>query len=255
MPWNPDTYNKFKAERFAPFDDLLKLITVKPELKIIDLGCGTGELTQKLAAYLPGAKLVLGIDSSAEMLQQSEKFATENCVFKQQDIEAVLDEKEQWDLIFSNAALQWVADHKKLFPRIISMIKSSGQLAIQVPSNNDHYTHIAIKEIAGTEPYKSALQGWTRDTPVLSIEEYAQILFDNGAHAITVYEKAYPHILKDADALAEWTSGTALVPYLEKLPKDLHDSFIMEYKQRLYSRFPGNPVFYPFKRIIMGASF
>jgi trans-aconitate 2-methyltransferase len=201
MPWDPDTYNKFKTERFAPFDDLLKVITVKPALKVIDLGCGTGELTQKLAAYLPGSS-VLGIDSSEEMLKQSVKFTTKNCTFKKQDIEAVLNEKNQWDIVFSNAALQWVQDHNTLFPRVISMLKTGGQLAIQVPSNNDHYTHVAIKEIAAIEPYRSALRNWARTAPVLKTEAYAQILFDNGVKTITVYEKVYPHVLKDADALA-----------------------------------------------------
>jgi trans-aconitate 2-methyltransferase len=254
MPWNPDVYNNFKEERSAPFDDLLKLVVIKPGLSVIDLGCGTGELTHRLSEHLPDAN-VLGIDSSAEMLKKADDYTTDNCIFKQQDIEAVLNEDRKWDLVFSNAALQWIDDHHTLIPRVIAMVRSGGQLAIQVPSNHDHYTHIAIKELAAADPYRQVLRGWTRTAPVLKIEVYAKILFDNGAKSITVFEKAYPHVLENAAGLVRWTSGTALIPYLEKLPKDLHNSFISEYKHLLETRFPESPIFYPFKRILMSATF
>lgn len=254
MPWNPEVYNNFKEERTAPFDDLLKMVAVKPNLSVIDLGCGTGELTNKLSEHLPDAA-VLGIDSSGEMLKKTEAYTTDNCIFKQQSIEEVLDEGRQWDLVFSNAALQWVEDHHKLMPRVISLVRKEGQLAIQVPSNHDHYSHIAIKELAASEPYRQVFKGWSRTAPVLKIEEYAKMLFDNGAKSITVFEKAYPHILENADGIVKWTSGTALIPYLERLPKDLHNSFISEYRALLQARFPESPVFYPFKRTLMSATF
>src|SRR4051812_2114070 len=106
MAWNPGVYNQFKKERYAAFDDLLKLVTVKPGLSVIDLGCGTGELTRRLTDHLPGSK-VLGIDASAEMLKEADAFATKNLVFAQHTIEDVLNQGKKWDLVFSNAAIQW----------------------------------------------------------------------------------------------------------------------------------------------------
>ncbi len=254
MPWNPDVYNQFKAERYAPFYDLLGLVTVKNDLSVIDLGCGTGELTRKLADALPGSQ-VTGIDTSAEMLEKAKTFATDHLHFSQQSIENAVAGGSTWDIVFSNAAVQWVEDHETLLPRIISLVKKGGQLAIQVPSNHHHVSHVAIRELAERAPYREALNGWIRTSPVLSIEQYARILFENGGHNINVFEKVYPHVLEDAKAVVGWTSGTALVPYMDKLPAALKDSFLNEYTATLTKALPGSPVFYPFNRTLMVATF
>ena len=110
MAWNPDIYNKFKNERYAPFYDLLNLIREKPGIKGIDLGCGTGELTRKLSDHLPGAE-VTGIDSSTEMLEKAEAFKNSHTNFVCRPIQDQIKEREKFDLIFSNAALQWLDSH------------------------------------------------------------------------------------------------------------------------------------------------
>jgi len=254
MAWNPGTYNKFKNERFAPFQDLVNLVKIKPGINVIDLGCGTGELTTKLAGYLPGAN-VLGIDSSKEMLAEAASFANERVRFEYSTIEEKMVAGKKWDLIFSHAAIQWIDDHETLLPRLISTVHAGGQLAIQIPSNHNHFTHTLLRHIALSEPYKTALDGWTRVSPVLDIQQYAQIFFDCGSVDMIVYEKAYPHVLQDANALYDWVSGTAMLPYIEKLPADLKQLFIDEYKKQLNGRYTCSPVFYPFKRIIMAATF
>lgn len=254
MAWNPDTYNKFKKERFAPFYDLVELLRDNSTIKTaIDLGCGTGELTQMLAGLLPEAR-VLGVDSSAEMLSECTGFRTEKLRFEQRSIEEQLGLPETWDLIFSNAALQWVPDHRQLVAALLGKLNAGGQVLIQVPSNNDHYTHRAIADIALSVPFRNHLKGFTRQTPVLGIDQYAELLFQQGAHNICVYEKAYPHVLDNAEALYTWTSATALLPYIERLPHDVKQSFVEEYKRRLQEMYPGSPVFYPFKRTLISAS-
>lgn len=254
MAWNPDTYNKYKSERFAPFYDCLKLITIKPQIDVIDLGCGTGELTRKLAEALPGSK-VTGIDSSKEMLNDSAAFANQQVAFELRSIEEQLQQATKWDLVFSNAAIQWVNNHEEILPRFIAMLKPEGQLVIQIPDQTQNAANLILHKLAGEEPFSSALNNWKRDTPVLDIERYAQILFENGSKSMTVFEKIYPLVLKDTDALFDWVSGTTLIPYIEKLSSEVRNHFIAEYKKRLKIRFPKTPVFYPFKRIIMEAKF
>jgi trans-aconitate 2-methyltransferase len=227
MPWDPQQYHKFQAERFAPFDDLVRLVTVRPGLRVVDLGCGTGELTRRLADMLPESD-VLGLDSSTVA--------------------------GEWDLVFSHAAIQWVDDHEALVPRLFGLVRSGGQLAVQQPNNHTHPAHRAIFEIAGQEPFRTALDGWSRAWPQLPLERYAALLFEHGAENITVLEKVYPHVLADSDAVAEWTRGTALVPYLERLSSNMREAFLDAYRARLRAVLPGSPVFYGFRRMLVVAA-
>src|SRR6266850_7396140 len=119
MPWNPDLYNKFKSERFAPFEDLLPLIRIREGMRVIDLGCGTGELTNRLANHLPKSDVV-GIDASEEMLSRAEKLTRSGLRFDKRKIEDVSGE---WDLVFSHAAIQWVDDHAALIPRLFELVR------------------------------------------------------------------------------------------------------------------------------------
>lgn len=254
MAWNPNVYNQFKKERYAPFGDLLNLVTVKPGLFVIDLGCGTGELTRRLTDHLPQSN-VLGIDASEEMLKEAAVFSNPQLEFEHCSMETILASGKKWDIVFSNAAIQWLDDHEKLLPAIIAIVNPGGQLAIQLPSNHDHITHRLLDTIALTEPYQTALHGWTRTVSTLQIESYAKILFEHSGSNITVFEKVYPHLLEDAKALYNWMSGTALIRYLERLPADVQNSFAAVYKKELAVSFTGSPIFYPFKRILMAASF
>jgi trans-aconitate 2-methyltransferase len=250
MPWDPGQYSKFQSERFAPFEDLASMITVRPGLRVVDLGCGTGELTARLGDLLPGSDVV-GSDSSAEMLDRAQKLARPGLRFERRAIE---DLDGSWDLVFSHAALQWVDGHERLIPDVFSHVAPGGQLAVQVPSNHHHPTHLLIKETAGAEPYRTALGGWTRTAPVLEIDHYASLLYARGADGVTVIEKVYPHVLEDADAMVEWVSGTALVPYFERLGPELRERFLDDYRERVRARFPGSPVFSPFRRTLFVAT-
>jgi trans-aconitate 2-methyltransferase len=254
MPWNPDVYNQFKEERHAPFFDLMKLVEVKPYLKVIDLGCGTGELTALLANHLPHSS-VLGIDSSKEMLSKAEKYRNEHLNFECVSIETILRSGKKFDVIFSNAALQWVDNHEEIFPQLFSIVNEGGQLAIQMPSNHDHITQLTVQLLASREPYRSELNQWVRKSPVLTIEQYAELLHHHGARSIIAFEKVYPHILENAEAMVYWTRGTLLVPYMEKLNPDLQQQFLSEYTGILKKEFPETPVFYSFKRIFISSFF
>jgi len=248
MPWNPDKYHQFKNQRSAPFFDLLKLVDVRPGLRVVDLGCGTGELTRSLADSLPESD-VLGLDSSPQMLERTQEFARPGLRFElgnQTELEG------EWDLIISNAALQWSENHEKLISYLYQHLAPGGQINVQVPSNHNSTAHLTILKVAGREPFVSALNGWTRQSPVLSIEAYAELLFREEAQEIDVFEKVYPHVLENADAIVEWISGTALLPYFERLG-NLKDDFINTIRQELRVVMPDEPVFYPFRRTFFSA--
>jgi len=249
MPWNPELYHQFQSERSAPFDDLVKLVNIKPHLRVVDLGCGTGELTRRLADALPDSD-VLGLDLSKEMLEKTKPYSRPHLRFEQGDQAALTSE---WDLIFSNAALQWSNDHEALIPSLFQHLKGGGQLVVQVPSNHNHVSHQIYGEIAAQEPYARALNGFNRRSPVLAIDQYAALLFLAQAQEIVVLEKVYPHILEDSDAVVDWISGTALVPYFERLDNSTRLEFVDAIRRRMKREFPSSPVFYPFKRILFSA--
>ena len=248
MPWDPNLYHKFQAERSAPFFDLLRLVEVRPNLKVVDLGCGTGDLTRKLADALPNSS-VLGLDNSLQMLEKAQSFSTPRLRFEQGD-QALL--RGDWDLIFSNAALQWSEQHKNLIPRLYERLAPGGQIAVQVPSNHNHISHQIYRETASEEMFKFILNGFQRYAPVLPIDDYAHILFRCGAENIVVFEKVYAHILENSDAVVEWISGTALVPYFERLGKH-KDEFVDAIRTKMSAALPDSPVFYPFRRTLFSA--
>ena len=252
MPWDPNQYHKFQAERSAPFFDLLSLVEVRPDLKVVDLGCGTGELTRQLADSLPDS-IVTGLDSSEQMLdaaRAASRFASSpNLVFVQGDQSKLTGE---WNLIFSNAALQWSENHEELIPYLYRRLKAGGQIAVQVPSNHNHISHQIYRETAGEEPFRSVLKGFQRYAPVLSIDDYAHLLFDCGAENIIVFEKVYAHVLEDSDAVVEWISGTALVPYFERLGEH-KEEFMEVIRSKMRAAMPESPVFYPFRRTFFSA--
>ncbi len=248
MPWDPTLYHKFQAERSAPFFDLLALVEVRPNLKVVDLGCGTGELTRHLANALPGSD-VTGLDSSLQMLAKADSYAGPHLRFEHGDQTRLTG---TWDLIFSNAALQWSENHQELIPRLYERLVPGGQIAVQVPSNHNHISHQLYRETASEEPFKTVLHGFQRYAPVLSIDEYASLFFECGGEDIVVFEKIYAHVLADSDAVVEWISGTALVPYFERL-SEYKEQFMEVLRGEMRAALPDTPVFYPFRRTLFSA--
>jgi trans-aconitate 2-methyltransferase len=205
-------------------------------------------LTRELADKLPNSH-VTGLDSSPQMLERAASLSTPNLIFQQGDQSTLTGE---WDLIFSNAALHWSENHSELIPYLFDKLKPGGQMAVQVPSNHNHISHQIYRETAEEDMFKFILQGFQRIAPVLSIDNYARILFDCGAEDIIVFEKVYPHILENADAVVEWISGTALVPYFERLGEH-KEAFVKSIRGKMRTAMPDSPVFYPFRRILFSA--
>ena len=249
--WNAAQYNRFQREREQPFVDLMALIDVRPGMRVVDLGCGTGRLTRQLHEHL-SARETIGIDRSANMLDEQRAVAVPHGLrFDVGTIESFPGSYGAFDLVFSNAALHWLTDHGSLLARLTGALNTSGQLAFQVPASHDDQSHIVADELSEVEPYRTALGGWRRPQPVLAPEAYARILHSLGFRDPKVRLIVYPHVLAGPEGVLDWMKGTLLTEYARHLPKDMFEPFVQDYGTRLSKRLEtSRPFFFPFKRIV-----
>ncbi|MBC8241287.1 MAG: methyltransferase domain-containing protein [Alphaproteobacteria bacterium] len=259
--WDPAQYGKFADERARPAMDLMAQIPLVAALldgrgQIIDLGCGAGHQAAALADRFPMAQ-VLGIDSSAEMLEQARTThgETERSRWRETPVEDYTPDIAP-DLIYSNAALQWVGGHETLFPRLASWLKPGGVLAVQMPNNFDAPSHQIMRDAADNGPWTTRLAGVRRDFPVRGAAFYYAALAPHARH-LDIWETTYIHVLEGADPVAQWTKSTGLRPYLSVLKDDAErDAFFEDYAARLRKAYPPEPdgrTLFPFRRLFMVA--
>jgi trans-aconitate 2-methyltransferase len=249
--WDPARYGRFAAERSAPFHDLLALVRPVPGGRVVDLGCGTGELTSGLHRRLRAGE-TLGLDSSPAMLAEARPLAGGGLRFEEGDIAAFAD--SGWDVVFSNAALQWLPDHDELFARLAAALLPGGQLAVQMPANYDHPSHVAAAELAGEPPFRDVLGGHGRVVPVHAPEAYAVLLDRLGFAAQQVRLQVYLHRLAGPEEVIEWVRGTLLTDYQRRLGPAAFETFLAAYRERVLDRLDRErPYRLAFKRILLWA--
>ncbi|MFL5759528.1 MAG: methyltransferase domain-containing protein [Thermomicrobiales bacterium] len=252
--WNPTQYERFARERSQPFFDLVALLTPVAGGRVADLGCGTGNLTAQLPGLL-GAKEVVGLDNSPTMLASTPPFASEAVRFEEADIEP-FHQPTAWDVIISNAALHWIPDHPAVLARWADSLRPNGQLAVQVPANADHPSHICAREAA--DSMAGAFQGPAPTDPVavnvLPPERYAEML--DGLELLDVHVRlqVYGHHLPSTADVVEWTKGTSLTRFQGVLSAADYGELVRRYRARLLAIIGDHsPYFYTFKRILMAA--
>lgn len=248
--WSPTQYDKFKDERSRPFFDLLDLVESRRPGRVVDLGCGTGSLTRLLHERIE-AEHTLGIDSSAEMLAKAPQ-GVRGLSFRHLSIADL--PAGPYDLIFSNAALQWLPAHAALFTELAVLLGPRGELAVQMPSNYGHPSHTVAAEVARLPRFASILNGYVRPVDVLTPTAYATLLHRLGFATQTVRLQIYGHVLESREDVVEWVKGTLLTDYSSKMSATDYDAFLAEYKNRLWGRLPDErPYFYPFERVLLRA--
>lgn len=246
--WSPEQYARFAAERKQPFTDLVALIEQRPRMRVVDLGCGAGELTRELHESL-GADETVGIDDSETMFLKAGQFGGKMLRFEKGSIEAFVTDRP-YDLIFSNAALHWIAGHEQLLTRLTNFLSQHGQLAVQMPANDDHPSHAVAAAVArdfGLEP---------RPDHMLPVQRYAELLHRLGYQRQNVRLQVYGHVLPSADDVVEWVRGALLTHYQSQLSPERFEEFLAAYRARLRAAIgEERPFFYTYKRILMWGSF
>jgi trans-aconitate 2-methyltransferase len=251
--WDPGQYAKFLRERSAPFFDLVDLVEPRPAMRVVDLGCGTGELTRQLHDRLE-ARETLGLDRSAKMLEKSAAYVTPGLRFERGTVEALAPDAP-FDLVFSNAALHFVEGHEALWPRLASFLAPDGQMAVHLPANQDHPTHVTAREVAAERRFAPALGGYVHPTHLLPVEAYANLFHRLGFARQTVKLVVYGHLLESRESVVEWVKGSILTEYESRMAPELYDRFLETYRERLLPRLVDErPYFFTFKRVLMHAA-
>lgn len=257
VDWSPRQYLKFAHQRARPALDLLggvirALSQGGAPRVVFDLGCGTGTTTRLLAERWPAAR-VTGIDSSAPMLARAPP-GDASIEWLDADL-AAWSPPGDADLLFSNAALQWLDNHAQLFPRLLGPLGPGALLAVQMPRNYDQLSHENMVAAARSGPWRARLEPILRAQPVARPEDYFDIL---AAHAreLDIWETTYLHALEGEDAVLEWTTGTGLRPYLQALEGEDRNGFLAAYGELTRAAYPrradGRTLF-PFRRLFLVA--
>ena len=239
--WDPAAYLTFDDHRARPFHDLLARVTARSPRRVVDLGCGPGNLTALLTARWPDAVLE-AIDSSVEMVD----------AVRARGIDAHRADVLGWtpapdaDVVISNAVLQWVPRHRELLPRWIAALGPGAELAVQVPGNFGAPSHTLVRELAAERGLQLRGQG-----AVAEPAEYAELLAATGA-VVDVWETTYLHPLTGPDPVPDWIGSTALRPVRDALDDEAYASFRAELAPRLRTAYPAGPdgtTWFPFRRI------
>ena len=232
--WNPALYRKFETQRTQPARDLLSRVILDTLRLVVDLGCGPGNSTELLVQRFPDAD-VLGVDSSAAMLASARE-RLPGCRFAQADIASWTPDAPP-DLIYANAALQWVPDHATLVPRLLGLLAPGGVLAIQVPDNRDEPSHRLMREVASAGPWASVIGGAAERLRVLRPAEYYDLLVGHGAEA-ELWRTVYHHPMDTPGAIVEWVKGTGLQPFLKPLSAEQQPAFLQQYEDAVAENYP-----------------
>lgn len=251
--WNAKSYMQFGDERTQPAIDLAAKILIAKPHKIMDIGCGPGNSTQVLRQRWPAAT-VSGLDSSPEMINAARRGYPGQ--------EWILADAATWqpsaacDIIFSNAAFQWIPQHDLLLNRLFGHVASGGALAFQIPSHIYSLLHQFIIEIANENEWAHLMQGAKTVFTMESPSFYYDALVGN-AVKLDIWETEYFHVMENTQAIISWIASTGLRPFLNALEtENQRQRFIKMLRERVdktYTSQSDGKVLFPFRRLFVVA--
>ncbi|MBV6822631.1 trans-aconitate 2-methyltransferase [Pseudomonas sp. PD9R] len=255
MSWSAKQYVAFEDERTRPARDLLASIPAANVRSAIDIGCGPGNSTELLVERFADAT-VRGLDSSTDMIEAARKRLPQ-VRFDIADIDSWSD-TGPFDVIFSNAVLQWLPDHATLLPSLVNKLAPGGSLAIQMPDNLNEPSHRLMREVAAQGPWAEKLAGAAGlRTEMADAAAYYSMLKPHCAR-VDVWRTTYHHPLAGgASGVVEWFKGSGLRPFLDPLDEAERSEYLAQYQAAIEQAYPAladGSVLLPFPRLFLVAT-
>ncbi len=247
--WDPRLYLRFQEERNQPIRDLLARLGDFPVSRALDVGCGPGNSTGFLVDRWPGADII-GLDYSAEMLAQARQ-SHPQVHWLQRDAGADMADLGRFDLVFSNAALQWIPRHEIVIPHLFSLVNPGGAMAVQVPNSGNSAMHQAIRAVVTSSRWRDNFPDGFReiyDSP----EHYYRILSGLDG-SLAMWETIYYHVMESVDDIVSWFRGSQLRQYLSVLAPEQQVEFLADIREPVAEGYPVQPngkVLFPFRRLL-----
>lgn len=254
MPnWDAELYLRFANERTQPSLDLIARIGLAQPQRIVDLGCGPGNSTEKLRQRWPQAE-ILGLDNSAAMIAAATKsYPNEDWALA--DI-ATWTTEMPYDLVFSNAALQWLPDHAELFPRLLMQVADGGVLAVQMPAHGQAPLRLVVEAVANDLAWRHLMTA-PRNALTLAAPSFYYDVLQPHAARVEIWETLYYHIVDGPQAIVDWFRATGLRPFLEALETDEQrqrfERMVLAGYTEAYPRQSDGRVIFPFRRLFIVA--
>ncbi len=254
MPtWDSTQYLKFAAERTQPAIDLAARIALTSPCRAVDLGCGPGNSTEVIARRWPGAELT-GLDNSPAMIATAKKDFPQRTWLVGDIATWSASADVLPDVIFSNAALQWIPDHARVLPHLFKQLAPGGALAFQVPANFNAPAHRIMRELGASATWRESFRSPVREWHVEEPPFYYNVLAPH-ATQLELWTTDYLHILPGPEGIVEWYRGTGLRPWLDALPNDAaRTQFTADYLAEITKAFPcqsDGRVLFPFRRLFV----
>ncbi len=250
--WDPTQYLRWSDHRVRPAVDLIQRVPLERPAHIVDLGCGTGNVTALLRRAWPQAR-VTGVDASASMLERAR--ASDAAVDWQRAEIAGWTPSAPVDLLFSNAALHWLDDHHILFPRLLDLVAPGGVLAVQMPRNFGEPSHTTISDLAREGRWRDRLASLVRPEPCKAPAYYFDVLAPR-AKSLDIWETVYEQALTGDNPVADFVKGSWLKPFLDALDDTERAAFETAYRARVARAYPpraDGTTLFPFRRLFIVA--
>ena len=214
IDFDGEKYKKASAQQKVWGKGLIGELELAGHERILDLGCGDGALTASLAELVPDG-FVLGIDASESMIATAIKdHAEANLRFEQQDINT-MDFEPEFDLVFSNATLHWIKDHRRLLRKVFESLKDRGTLRCQFAGDGNCSNLIRIvQEVMSKGSYAEPFRDFDWPWYMPSCREYRALVDEVPFTEKKVWRTNGDRIFENSEVMTRWIDQPSLVPFL-----------------------------------------